>query len=201
MKRLLTFIGYLQTLLIGISLSLLVILPIVYAYIVPLVPKTLYTLLFQISFALVTVLMVLRPLADIFNTLPWLRMLVLLRKGLGTLSASIVVGLLLSKVLVHGIGYFAGYLSTSRWGLDGYTLFATLGDLSAIPLLLTSNVFSKRVLGSSWYVLQKLSYVYFYAGGLYEYLALGQKSALGAMLFVAFITATAFIKKRIQPTV
>jgi DMSO/TMAO reductase YedYZ heme-binding membrane subunit len=56
------------------------------------------------------------------------------------------------------------------------------------------------VLGKNWKRLQKLAYVYFYSGGLYEVLALNSKFALYAMIIVTLTAIVAgivnFIKRK-----
>jgi len=142
-------------------------------------PATLYGL----SLGLATATMAIRPVADF---LPGLKPLETLRKGMGVLSASAVIVFLISKLLLDAPGYLASVAMPAYWSLGGYALLAHLGDLSAIPLLVTSNKFSRRAMGPWWKRVQKLSYVYFYAGAGYE--ALAQKSDL-AVLAIAAVTA------------
>lgn len=198
-KSFFSAIENLQQALLVISVSLLVILPLLVAY-VPL-GQGFYDYIFSLSLWSVFFVMLIRPLADVLPFIPFVRPLVILRKGFGVFSASLIVSLMLSKVIVGGLPYLAHYFTLEAWSLDGYTILATLGDLSAIPLLLTSNKFSKRVLGKNWKRLQKLAYVYFYAGALYEYLAFHIDIALVLVCIVASVTALAFVVKRLPAIV
>jgi DMSO/TMAO reductase YedYZ heme-binding membrane subunit len=186
-------IGYLQTTLVGGSVLYLMSMPTVLAYYPSLLPPNIITTLFLISLLSVTFVMSIRPLADILMGVKFIRPLVILRKGFGVLSASIIVGFILSKMLVYGFSaYIANIGTPTYWSLDRYALFAHLGDLSAIILLITSNNFSKRMLGFWWKRIQKLAYVYFYAGATYEWLAFNSTVALGAIILVTILVVTAW---------
>lgn len=152
--------------------------------------------LFSVSFAAVFLLMILRPLADIFNEQLWLRRLVILRKGLGILSASIIVGFMIDAVTTPGSTYIASLLTGKYFSLNNnYALFAHLGDITGIILLLTSNRLSQKYLRRYWKRIQRLSYVYFYAGGIYEAFALESQFALYAILLVTNLTVFAWVVK------
>ena len=170
--------------------------PFALAFAPELLPKDILTTLFSISLWSVTFVMMIRPLADIFGS-KHLRALVILRKSFGILSASIIVGLILVKVIQHGGDYFAQILTPEYWSLTKYKLLAHLGDITGIILLATSNTFSKQALGVWWKRVQKLAYVYFYAGALYELFAFNSFAALVALLFVTLVTLLAFIKNKL----
>lgn len=196
MKNYFKFIDILQESLLGVSIAILMILPILISYYPELLVPGYQTFLFGVSFAAVTFVMAIRPLADLLGGYTkWIRPLVILRKGLGVLSASIVVSVILSKIMIHGpYEHFLLYLEPSYWSLNRYALFAHLGDLTAIPLLITSNNFSKKLLGANWKRLQKLAYVYFYSGALYEFFALNSYYAFTAIIVVTTLVMFAFIK-------
>jgi hypothetical protein len=195
MKTYLLFIKRLQTTLLAVSISGLTLLSLLSAYMPPFSPRAL-SVLYTVSLASVFFVMSVRPLADLFPDVPWIRPLVVLRKGFGVLSASIIVSLFLGKVIASGGAYLSTIFSPAYWSLTRYTVLAHLGDLTAIVLLCTSNVFSKRVLGPWWKRIQKLAYVYFYAGALYEALALGSVFALRASIIVTVLVFSAFIRNR-----
>lgn len=188
-------IAKVQEILLGISLCMLAILPLLLLYF----PDVIYqyaSVLYVLSLFAVTLVMSIRPLADLFPDTLWLRPLVILRKGAGVFSASIIVSFLLSKILLGGGEYFAQYLTREFWSMNNYALLAHLGDVTAVLLLVTSNIFSKRVLGKNWKRLQKLAYVYFYAGALYEFLALKSWFALIAISIVTGLVVEAYIRNR-----
>ena len=188
----------LQTTLVGGSVFYLMSMPILLAYYPDVLPSTYTTNAFFVSLLAVTFVMSIRPLADLFRGKRWIRSLVILRKGFGVTSASIVVAFILSKIITHGLGtYLASWFSVSYWSLDGYALFAHLGDLSAIVLLVTSNNFSKRILGKGWKRVQKLAYVYFFSGALYEVFAFGSSFAEAAAWLVGILVFAAIIRNRL----
>ncbi|KND47091.1 MAG: hypothetical protein AB199_01525 [Parcubacteria bacterium C7867-004] len=198
-KTFFTFIASLQEtlLIIGIGISLL--LPMILAYAPAYLPEWSYTALFGLSLFTVFLVMIIRPLADLFPSVTWIRPLVILRKGFGVLSASIIVGIMLSKFMVDGFVYALDFFSPEHWSLAGGAVLAPIGDLSALVLLVTSNKYSKRVLGKNWKRIQKLAYVYFYAGALYEFLLLDQVLALVAMILVTALVGAAYIKNNLKP--
>ena len=192
MKTYLLAIQKIQKLMLGISIGILMILPILSAFRPDMLPAKVMTLLFTISLSSVFFVMSIRPLADIFPTLTWIRPLVILRKGFGVFSASIIVSLFLGKIMANGFGYLAVLGTPAYWSLSGYALLAHLGDLTGILLLITSNSFSKRILGPWWKRIQKLAYVYFYAGALYEFLVFYNALAFVAIGLVTLLVLIAF---------
>ena len=179
-----------------LGIVLLLVLPVTIAYFPAYLPGWSYTALFGLSLCAVFLVMIIRPLADLLPNIAWIRPLVILRKGFGVLSASIIVGIMLSKFMTDGFIYALDFFSPERWSLAGGVVLAPIGDLSALILLITSNKFSKRVLGKNWKRIQKLAYVYFYAGALYEYLLLDQVLALVAMILVTVLVFAAYAKNR-----
>ncbi|HRH24099.1 MAG TPA: hypothetical protein PK109_00720 [Candidatus Paceibacterota bacterium] len=198
-KAYFAFIAWFQEALLALGIGILIVLPVMLAYLPEYLPDWSYTTLFTISLVAVFLVMMIRPLADLFPNVPWLRPLVILRKGFGVLSASIIVGIMFSKFMVDGVSYVIDFFSPERWSLAEGAILAPLADLSALLLLITSNKFSKRVLAKNWKRLQKLAYVYFYAGALYEYVLLGQAFALVAMVLVTIVVVAAFVKNRWAP--
>lgn len=187
---------FIENLLVGISMVLLVAIP-AFSQVVGIdvgAKGVLYTL----SFGVVFLAMVIRPLADIFSWHVWLRQLVLLRKGFGVLSASIIVGLILATVMDSGFGYLQSFFTADYYSLKRFVLLAHIGDITGIILLVTSNGFSQRLLRQYWKPVQRLAYVYFYAGGLYEVLALGSAFALYAVLVVTNLVVIAWAIKAIH---
>jgi DMSO/TMAO reductase YedYZ heme-binding membrane subunit len=189
MKALLVF----QKILIGISLALLISIPI-FSHFIDIGFK-IRGGLYKISFEAVFLVMIIRPLADIFIDWLWLRRLVLLRKGFGILSASIIIGFMLSSIIAPESVYLVSFFTAHFWSIGSYAFFAHLGDITGLILLITSNVFSQKLLKQNWKRIQRLSYVYFYAGGIYEAFALDSTFALYAMLVVTNLTVLAWAVK------
>lgn len=147
--------------------------------------------LYGVSLAFATATMAIRPIADFA---PGLRPYVTLRKGMGVLSASAVAVFLIAKLLADAPGYLASVATSGYWSWEGYAVLAHLGDLSALPLLATSNRFSRRAMGPWWKRVQKLAYVYFYAGAGYEAIALGSDIAALAIAGVTALVLGAWVK-------
>jgi len=192
MKSYLYLIGRTQTFLLGISVFMLMTLPGLLA----LYPDTfsgpvidhLYT---ASHFALFFVMSV-RPLADIFTDTRWIRPLVILRKGAGVFSASIIVSFILSKFIVDPSGFLGDFGTMAYWSFHNFALFTHLADISAVLLLITSNNLSKRLLGKNWKRIQRLSYVYFYGSTIYVLFIYSDPVALFYLIVVTFLTIMAF---------
>jgi DMSO/TMAO reductase YedYZ heme-binding membrane subunit len=193
------FILRLQEVLIGISLAFLIALPFSSLLFADGLPYEYQGWLFTLSFFAVFLVMIVRPLADIL-TWNWLRSLVILRKGLGILSASIIASFALGKIFDPASTYLTTMFSLKFFSFANYAFFAHVGDLTGFILLLTSNTFSQRLLKRNWKRVQRLSYAYFYAGGIYEAFALGSIFALVAMIIVTVLTVSAWWIKRYRRT-
>ncbi len=197
-KRFFKTIAFIQQSLLGISIALLALGPVALLVWGDLLPFSVMGILYTISLVSVTLVMSIRPLADIASDVPQIRALVILRKGFGVLSASIIVTFLLAKIIEPESMYLASIFTPAYWSLDKFSLFAHLGDITGVILLITSNTFSKRILGPWWKRVQKLAYIYFYAGALYEMLALQSTFALIAMATVTVLVLIAWVKKRFE---
>jgi DMSO/TMAO reductase YedYZ heme-binding membrane subunit len=193
MRTYFAVIHYFQEILLGTAIIILATLPAALTLTPLWITDTSYTWLYGIAHASLFLVMIVRPLADIFPGIAWLRPLVLLRKGLGVLSASIIVAMLLAKIIVDH-GYLAALTTPDYWSLQDLTLFAHLADLSAILLLVTSNKLSKHFLGKNWKRIQRLSYVYFYASAVYVLFTLGDRLMLFYLVVVTIVTALAWLK-------
>lgn len=150
---------------------------------------------YAVSFAAVSFVMLIRPLADIFSGQLWLRKLMFLRKGFGILSASIIIGFMVASIIAPESAYRSFFFTADFWSSDNYILFAHVGDISGLILLITSNRLSQKLLKRNWKRVQRLSYVYFYAGGIYHAFALGSMIALYIILLVTNLTILAWAMK------
>lgn len=196
MKIYLLVIKHTQNILLWFSIALMLILPSVISLHPELISDQLSLRLYDVSHYVLFFVMLIRPLADIVTEVKWIRPLVVLRKGTGVLSAAIIVSFIIAKIIVSPAGYFSSWLTGQYWSLSHYALLAHLGDISAIILLLTSNAYSKRVLGTSWKKIQKLSYLYFYASSFYVFLTFGSISVVASMSIVTTLTLIAYLKNR-----
>lgn len=196
MKIYLKTIKFLQQFFLGISILIMLVLPLILALYPDGLSEETILKLYDISHVSVFFVMLVRPLADIFMNAKWIRPLVILRKGVGVLAASVVVSVIFSKLIIDPVGYLSAFGTTSYWSLHHYALLAHLADISAILLIVTSNNLSKRLLGSWWKRIQRLSYVFFYASSLYVFLTFGKVSLLYAMAIITFVTVLAFIMNK-----
>jgi len=197
MKYYIKAISYTQEFLLGLGIFILMALPLAVLYDIEAVTSQSLALYDVVHITLFFV-MVIRPLADIWTSTQYVRPLVILRKGFGVVSASIVVAFLLAKIIADPSGYIQNFFTTAYWSLENYALFAHLADVTAILLLVTSNRFSKRVLGAWWKRIQRLSYVYFYASALYVYLSFGENLILSFMAIVTIVTLVAYVKNTLK---
>lgn len=194
MQTYIACIKYSQEFLLAVAIVLLSTLPASLALTPQWFSDATHVWLYAVAHISLFLVMLIRPLADVFRGIPWLRPLVILRKGVGVLSASIIVSFLLAKIIMDGSGYFASIATPEYWSLTNLALFAHLADISAVLLLLTSNNLSKRLLGKNWKRIQRLSYVYFYASTLYIFFILEETSALFYLIVIAFFTVLAWLR-------
>lgn len=180
-----------------LSVLTLMVVPILYAYYDQSAPVYLRDLLYDLSLIFVFLVMIIRPLANLFPRSAILRPLILLRKGLGTLSAAIIIAFVLVKVLTSGASYLLNYTSSDFWHFHNYSFYGHLGDVTALILLVTSNDFSKRVMGNWWKRIQKLAYVYFYSGAYFVYSAFAKDWALYILIVATILIVAAFIKNHL----
>lgn len=109
------------------------------------------------------VILLIRPLGDIFTDFKIFRGLLPFRKELGILCGSLGIS--------HSIGFFfgsniplpSGFLDPLVWNVKDYFFWGMIGFLISILLTLTSNIFSMRLLRSWWKRLHSLVYLFFIA--------------------------------------
>ena len=194
MKTYIQSIQFAQKFLLAISIITMMVLPLIVVFYPDILSEEITLRLYDVSHVALFLVMIVRPLADILSQPNKIRPLVILRKGAGVFSASIVMSFILAKIIVDASGYFGSIITAQYWSFENLAILAHLGDLSAILLIVTSNNLSKRILGSWWKRIQKLSYVYFYASSLYVFFTFGKNSILVSMLIVTLLTCIAYIK-------
>jgi len=193
MKTYLTIIKYLQSITLSLGVILLIVLP----SILTLAPDLIETsLLFAVAHTSLFLVMAIRPLADLLPQFRFIRPLVILRKGVGVLSASIIVSFIISKLIMDASGYLENFFNLSYWSFTSLTYFAHSADVAAVILLITSNNLSKKILGANWKRVQKLAYVYFYASGIYVFGMFGDTLVLSYMVAVTVLTTLAYLSNR-----
>ncbi len=196
MKNYLQTIRYTQDVFLALSIVILCVLPCILAFKPSVISGVVFSSLYTISHVSIFFVMAIRPLADIFLDIRFLRPLVILRKGVGVLSASIVVSIMLSKIIIDPVAFFSALGTFTYWSLTNLALLTHLADITAVLLLITSNHYSKRILGLWWKRVQRLSYVYFYASGVYVLVILGETTMYYSLGMVSILTLLAFLKNR-----
>ncbi|MCX6754298.1 MAG: hypothetical protein NTU81_00510 [Candidatus Nomurabacteria bacterium] len=194
MRTYFTTIKYLQETLLALAIVTMMVLPSMIVFSPDIISNNVVTNLYLISHIFLFFVMIIRPLADIFTKTIWIRPLVILRKGAGVMSASIVVSFILAKLMVNPVIYFSSIATLKYWSMVNYAVLAHIADISAVILIITSNNFSKSLFGNSWKTIQKLAYVYFYGSVLYVFLTYGSIYLLVALVLVTITTYIAFIK-------
>lgn len=194
MKTYFTFIKNFQEFLMAISVIILATLPAALALKTGWFSDSTYLWLYAIAHFSLFLVMFIRPLADVLRGVSWIRPLVILRKGMGVLSASVIVSFIISKIIADASGYFISMTTPEYWSLQNLALFAHLADISAVLLLVTSNNLSKRLLGKGWKRIQRLSYVYFYASALYVFFILNENIMLFYLSVITIFTLLAWLR-------
>ena len=194
MKLYFAIIKQLQEILLAVSVIVLACLPLTLLLLPQWFSDTIYFWLYAVSHAALFLVMVVRPLADIFRSVTWIRPLVILRKGMGVLSASIIVSFIIAKVVAGPSSYVSSMFTIDYWSLQHLALLAHMADVSAVLLLVTSNNLSKRLLGKNWKRIQRLSYVYFYGSALYVLFILNESLVLYYMVIVTAVTFLAWLR-------
>ena len=196
MKKYFSLIKYTQETLLVISILTMMILPLFIVFRPDIITANINQKLYFISHSFLFFVMMVRPLADIFTKVKWIRPLVILRKGTGVMSASIIVSFILAKLIIDPIGYSNSIGTLEYWSLVNYAVLAHIADISAILLIITSNNLSKRLPNGWWKKIQKLSYVYFYGSALYVFLTYGNMDLLIEMILVTLVTTIAYLKNK-----
>ena len=141
--------------------------------------------------------MMIRPTANLFPQAKWLGTWIAARKEMGIFSAAIVLSFGVSKYAEWGMVQFLGtYFSLEFWRFPEPVFWGRIGELAAVPLLLTSNLWSQKKLKKNWKRIQRLSYLYFFAGSYYVWAAFGSERDLVFMILVVIFTALAAAKNR-----
>lgn len=200
MKNYIRTIQFLQKFFLGVSFLIMLILPLVIVFYPESLSEQTTLRLYGMSHITIFFVMIIRPLADIFTKSTKIRPLVILRKGVGVLSASIIVSFILSKVIIDPSGYVGSLLTPEYWSFENLRILAHLGDLSAVLLVFTSNNLSKKLLGLWWKRVQRLSYVYFFASSLYVFFILDDTLVLLSMTIVTALTYIAYLKNKERKT-
>ncbi|MDD2916404.1 MAG: ferric reductase-like transmembrane domain-containing protein [Candidatus Gracilibacteria bacterium] len=112
----------------------------------------------SLAWAALIVIMVIRPLVDLFPKIILFKKVLAMRRGIGIVSGM--------AALTHGIGFFYLYPSeigaNYLWSPNQFFLYGIIGLVFSTLLLITSNNISVRFLGKKWKWLQRGVYGMFY---------------------------------------
>lgn len=126
-----------------------------------------------IAFFFLILIMIIRPLADLFPNIVLFKKLLTIRRGMG-----IAMGM---SWLTHGLGFFYQYPSeigqSYIWSPTGMLVYGLIALFFTILLLLTSNNISVRVMGKKWKWLHKTVIILFYATCIHVAL-IGRREAI-----------------------
>lgn len=153
--------------------------------------------LWDLSLYAVILLMLFRPLHDLFPKVPLFLKLIPLRKELGIFSASVVAATAAIHYLDPNVDFFRTYFSLDYWSFADNKFWAHIGELTGVILLVTSNITSQKILGRNWKRIQRLSYVYFFAGAFYVWASFDKTIGLWSIYFVFAVTFLAFLKNHL----
>jgi DMSO/TMAO reductase YedYZ heme-binding membrane subunit len=113
----------------------------------------------SLAFFFLILIMVVRPLTELFPNIVFFKKLMGIRRGIG-----ITMGM---AALTHGIGFFYQYPSqvgqSYIWSPTGIYLYGIIALFFTILLLVTSNNISVRFMGRKWKWLHKTVIILFYA--------------------------------------
>ena len=139
MRTYLQTIKILQQFFLGISICIMLVFPLVLAFTPEALSEQTILNIYDVSHVAVFFVMLIRPLADIFIKVPWIRPLVILRKGIGVFSASIVVSFIFAKIIVDPSSFAGAFLTSGYWSIQNFAILGHLANISEIILLITSN--------------------------------------------------------------
>ena len=151
----------------------------------------------DIAWYTLVITMLIRPLSDLSPKLRPLKKWVSLRKELGILSAVIVVTAMGFSAYEWKAYFWQQFFSLDYWNPAKPFALGHLAQIVAIPLLVTSNKLSMRLLKKWWKPIQRLSYAYLYLTAFYLYKEFHKTDVLVTVILITVITISAyFINKK-----
>jgi DMSO/TMAO reductase YedYZ heme-binding membrane subunit len=156
-----------------------------------------FTMYAKIGWYVLVCVLSIRPLADIFPDFRILRTLISFRREFGIFSGMMILAHFVGFLLAGKVPFFSIFTTPMFWDFKIYLVYGILGIIVLIPVLLTSNEFSKRILGKGWRVLQKFSYLFFLLGGLHV-ITIGKGTGPIEIIIVAVLWLLAKFKFKIR---
>jgi len=122
------------------------------------------------AWVITVIVMLAKPLSILFKGL-FIKILPY-RQWLGiTLSLFAILHVVLFVIRVGDVSFF---FDPGYWNFTTFTGWGVLSFVVMLPLFVTSNKLSMKLLKKNWKRIQLLAYVFFIAVGLHIYLANGQ---------------------------
>jgi len=130
---------------------------------------------------LLVVILIIRPLTQIFPQINFFKKLLGLRREMGILCGSFV--------LTHSSGYFIKteqfphelFSQPNFFTFENFLVWGVLGVIITILLLITSNNISVKILKRYWKTVQRLAYILLIAGS-YHIFYLTDEITLGSII-------------------
>lgn len=109
----------------------------------------------KISIILLTVVIFTKPAVKLFPTIGFFKILLALRRELGQATAFAVIGHVLAQIFPGG-NLFELLFFAATGGPKSFQFWGFWGLILILPLFLTSNDLSTRILKRNWFLLHKL---------------------------------------------
>ena len=155
-----------------------------------------------IAWFFLIIIMIVRPLVDLFPSFLLFTKLLSVRRGMG-----IMMGM---AGLTHGLGYFYAHPSAIKklaigtsnlWAWNGMFVYGIIAMVFATLLLITSNNFSVRFLGMKWKWLHKTVLIVFYMTCIHVALVdFGKIDPIPLILGVGVFILRFFVWKKTHPS-
>lgn len=139
-----------------------------------------------IGWFILTFVMLIRPLAQVFPEFKILFTLMCLRKELGIFAALAFIAHYIGYVTLIHSSFFEFIQNSKNWTLNTTIGWGILGMTFSIAPLLTSNNFSLRFLKKYWKKIQRLSYLLFFTGAIHIVLLNEGYGIIGVVIVFIF---------------
>jgi len=116
----------------------------------------------QLSWSLLVILLAVRPFAEVFPRFRFFRGLLPLRKEAGILCGALALAHVWGFFFLNVISIFSGFFDAYIWDYRQHFFWGMIGFLCAMLLLVTSNIFSIRLLKRWWKRLHRLAYPFIF---------------------------------------
>lgn len=143
-------------------------------------------LLGQASLVLLTVVIFIKPAVKLFPTIGFFKILLALRRQLGQATAFFA--------LAHVSGQIGNYLFSID--LSDFRFWGFLAIILMLPLLITSNDFSTRLLKRNWFHLQKLIHPLYIFAMIHYGLREGISGLIKSALVLSVLYSSRFLASR-----